>query len=81
MSQRAVELTLGKLLTDDEFRWQFFNSPAVAFEHLTLTGQTLTSVERDALSALNPKSFGRFAQQLDARLRKVSVHKGEGPKP
>ena len=81
MSQRAVELMLGKLLTDDEFRRQFFQCPAMAFELLSLTGLTLTPVERDAISMLDPKSCAQFVRQLDPRLRKANLGKAEGSKP
>jgi hypothetical protein len=48
MSQRDVEGTLGRLLTDTAFRVRFFTQPAatVAREGLTLTHPELRHLER-----------------------------------
>ena len=68
MSQRCVELLLGRILTDEDFRRSFFpvrdSSFAVAASH----GLELTVVERNALSTLQGGRFDFIAQTLDPRI-------------
>jgi hypothetical protein len=46
MSQRAVEMALGKLVTNEEFRDQFFSNPGLAILRI---GLNLSPGELDAL--------------------------------
>ena len=68
MSQYAVERTLGKLATDDEFRARFFRNPAAAAWE---AGLPLSPVELEALSRLSRSAIARFSQSLDGRIRRL----------
>jgi hypothetical protein len=72
VSQNAVERTLGKLATDEEFRARFFENPAAAAWE---GGLTLSPVELEALSRLSRAAIARFSQSLDGRIRRLCVHR------
>src|SRR5258705_10078927 len=88
VSQNAVERTLGKLATDDEFRARFFENPAAATWE---AGLPLSPVELEALSRLSQAAVARFSQSLDGGIRRLWVaptpsraaraKKGPGSKP
>jgi len=64
VSQNAVERTLGKLVTDDEFCARFFENPAAATWE---AGLPLSALELEALSGLSRAAIARFSQSLDGR--------------
>jgi hypothetical protein len=68
VSQNAVERTLGKLVTDDEFCARFFENPAAATWE---AGLPLSALELDALSGLSRAAIARFSQSLDGRIRRL----------
>jgi hypothetical protein len=70
VTQHAVERTIGKLVTDAAFRTRFFSNPAAA---TWAAGLTLSSVEIEALSNLSSAALARFAESLDARIRRLYV--------
>ena len=70
MSQNAVERTLGKLATDEEFRARFFENPAAA---TWAAGIPLSPVELEALSGLSRAAIARFSQSLDGRIRRLCL--------
>ena len=80
MSQKCVELLLGRILTDEDFRRSFFPVRDFSFAMAASHGLELTAVERSALSGLQPGRFDFIAQTLDARIARsgVSVFQGEG---
>lgn len=63
MSQKCVEMLLGKILTDEGFRRSFFSNPAGDGHELELT-----PVERSALRTLPRERFEALAESLDARI-------------
>ncbi len=67
MSQNAVEQTLGKLATDEEFRARFF--AAATWE----AGLPLSPIELEALSGLSRAAIARFSQSLDGRIRRLCL--------
>jgi hypothetical protein len=73
MSQRSVELVIGRLATDEEFRRQFEANRAAALEEAIAGGLSLTAVERRALFDLDLTACERFARCLDPRLQKISL--------
>ncbi len=73
MSQRSVELVIGRLATDEEFRRRFEASREAALEALIASGLPLTPVERRALLDLDLAACQRFARRLDPRLQKIDV--------
>jgi len=70
VSQNAVERTLGKLATDEEFRTRFFENPGAATWE---AGLPLSSVELEALSGLSRAAIARFSQTLDGRIRRLCL--------
>ncbi len=70
MSQNAVERTLGKLATDEEFRARFFENPSAATWE---AGLLLSRRELEALSGLSPAAIARFSRNLDGRLRRLCL--------
>ena len=65
MSQHAVERTLGKLVTDEAFRREFFRVPA---RTSLLAGLYLSEDELDALLQIPPPLLERFSKAVDARI-------------
>jgi hypothetical protein len=68
MSQKNVEMLLGKILTDGGFRASFFPVAPSSFELARSRGLELTEVEREALSRLSRRSFDHLARSLDSRI-------------
>jgi hypothetical protein len=73
MSQRNVEILLGKLLTDADFRRSFFPAPSSAekipnFDAAAAHCLDLTPVERSALSNLRRHRFDLMADSMDPRI-------------
>jgi hypothetical protein len=71
MSQRNVELVLGKLATDEDFRRRFAASPDAALADAAAAGLDLTPVEQRALIDLEMDACERFAACLDPRIQKI----------
>jgi hypothetical protein len=76
MSQRSIELVIGRLATDEEFRQRFEASREATIEEIVASGLPLTPVERRALLDLNVTACKRFAMFLDPRLQKINVRNG-----
>jgi len=68
MSQRNIEILLGKILTDEDFRRAFFPVRAWSFAVAAAHGLELTLVERHAVSTLRRRRFEFIAQSLDPRI-------------
>jgi hypothetical protein len=71
MTQRGVEMVLGRLATDEALRRRFRDSPALALRELMGVGIELSAVELAALQSLDPSAIRRFAETVDARLQKA----------
>ncbi len=70
MSQRAVEQTLGKLVTDEAFRWAFLADP----EGTALRGGlTLTPCELEALRRISPAALAELCACIDDRICRLYV--------
>jgi hypothetical protein len=76
MTQRDVEGTLGRLLTDPAFRVRFFTHPTAtaAHEGLDLTAQELAHLERMPIGAVL-----EFASHVDGSLRRYAPPEGRRP--
>jgi len=74
MSQRDVERTLGRLLTDQGFRDEFFLDHARAC--LTL-GIQLTSQEVEALLRVPRPAVASLGARLDDRICRLHIQRGE----
>ncbi|MGH7372612.1 MAG: Os1348 family NHLP clan protein [Candidatus Rokuibacteriota bacterium] len=74
MSQRSVERTLGKMVTDEAFRTRFFTDPSrTSIE----AGLDLLPEETDALLRVPRAMLERLASCLDGRICRLSVSSGQ----
>ena len=73
MSQRNVEMIVGRLLTDEAFRSRFCRNPALALIDLASEGVQLTSVEIEALSRIDTALAMLFAEALDPRIQRADT--------
>lgn len=73
MSQKSVEIVVGRLATDDDFRGRFGATPEVTLDELIAAGLPLTPVEQRALLEIDLAACERFATCLDARLQKIDT--------
>ena len=71
MSQRNVESFLGRLATDRDLRKAFAAEPRRALDSYRGEGHELAAVEVDALLSLDVEALARFADTLDARIRRL----------
>jgi hypothetical protein len=78
MTQHAVERTIGKLVTDADFRARFFSDPAAAS---WASGLALSPVELDALAALSYAALTRFSKSLDPRIRRLCPDSADPRRP
>ena len=77
MSQRSVEILLGKLLTDEGFRRSFFptrdsGERTPDFEAAESQSLELTPIERSALTTLRRHRFELMAESIDPRISRCS---------
>lgn len=76
MSQLAVERVLGKLVTDTQFRAEFFAAPAGVCRDY---GLELTPVELAALRRIDEQALRTLAARLDPKIvRAMAVQLEEG---
>ena len=73
MSHRSVELVIGRLATDEEFRRRFQKNREAAVAELAAAGFDLTPVEQRALLDFDFAACQKFARCLDPRIQKASV--------
>lgn len=73
MSQKNVEIVIGRLATDEEARERFLDDPAAAIAALRESVE-LTSIEAEALAATPRAPLEALARALDPRLQKASLH-------
>ena len=73
MTQRCIEMVIGRLVTDEEFRDTFLSDPHQALGELLERGTHLTHAEIAALIATEPTLWERIAEQVDQRLQKASL--------
>ena len=70
---RHIELLIGRLVTDQEFRRAFERDPRQALIDAEQWGLALTPVEVSALLATDHTLWDRVASELDARLQKCHL--------
>jgi hypothetical protein len=76
MSQRDVERALGRLVTDQGFRHDFFKDPA---EACLLLGLQLTSQELEALLRTSRPALATLGDCLDDRICRLHVNRNGTP--
>ncbi len=75
MSQRDVERALGRLLTDQGFREDFFRDPAGA---CLLLGVQLAPHEVEALLRVPRPAVANLGARLDDRICRLHIRSGNG---
>jgi hypothetical protein len=78
MSQRNVEILIGRLLTDEELRERFLQAPFDTLTALSEQGLELTRGEIDALVQTDEQLWGRVAAKLPSRLQRSSLRSDSG---
>jgi hypothetical protein len=78
MSQRNVELFIGRLMTDSELRRRFMAAPHSAIEDFCEQGWELSRGESEALVAMDVKLWFLAAAGLPSRLQRCSLKSDEG---
>ena len=73
MSQRNVELLIGRLLTDEDMRRQFMQKPDGAIENFCRQGWELSQGEIDALAATDAAMWSELASRIPSRLQRCSL--------
>jgi hypothetical protein len=76
MGQRSIEMLVGCLVTDEEFRRRFVAEPHETIRLVRRRGLELTAAEVDALLASPITLWERLAASLDPRLQKASLKQG-----
>jgi len=73
MSQRNVELLIGRLLTDEDMRRRFMRKPGGAIEDFCRQGWELTQGEIEALAATDATMWSELASRIPSRLQRCSL--------
>jgi len=76
--QRSIELFIGKLITDEEFRRAFQRDPAATLGNAEQWGLALNAYEVRVLLGTDPSVWDRMADELDSRLQKASLKNEQG---
>jgi hypothetical protein len=71
VAHRAIELLIGRLITDEQFRDEFLNDREAMLRRLSEHGLELSPTERAALLDTDPDLWVRAANALDPRLQKI----------
>jgi hypothetical protein len=78
MAQRTVQLIIGQILTDEEFRSDFLDHPIETLTSLRDRGFELTKVEVDALARTDRRFWTVGAEWIDARIQRCRLNGAEG---
>jgi hypothetical protein len=76
MSQRNVELLIGRLLTDDDLRDAFTRAPFQTLAAFCQQGWELSRGEIDAFTQTDAEFWTLAAAGLPSRLRRCSLQTG-----
>ena len=77
MAQRTVQLIVGRILTDEEFRSDFLERPIETLGSLREMGLELTKVEVDALVRTDRRLWVAGAEWIDRRLQRCRLNGGK----
>ena len=73
MSQKTVQLVIGRLLTDEDLRACFVERPRDTLTELRDQGFELTEDEIDALARSDAKAWPAMARRIHPRLQRCSL--------
>ena len=73
MSQRSIEILIGRLITDEAFRNSFLHDPRSAVAAFIDCGHEVTAVEMDAIAAVTREFWHYAAGEIDPRLQGASL--------
>lgn len=73
MAQRNIEIVVGRLITDEQFRAEFLAGPEETLHGLRARGLELSQTEVAALVDTDREFWSRAAERLDSRVQKVSL--------
>lgn len=73
MSQRNVELLIGRLLTDGELRRRFIRQPTGTIDEFCREGWELTPGEIAALTDIDVRTWTECASGIPSRLKRCSL--------
>jgi hypothetical protein len=73
LAQRIIELVIGRLITDEQFRSEFEQNPEKTLLDLRERGLELSKTEIAALISTDLTLWARTADAIDPRLQKASL--------
>ena len=73
VSQRSIEILIGRLITDEAFRDAFVMNRPAALQGFQDQGYELTRVEVGAILAVSPEWWRDVAAEIDPRLQKANL--------
>jgi hypothetical protein len=73
VTQRIIEVVIGRLITDEAFRASFLNAPQQTLAYLVERGMHLTDSEIAALVATDSELWDHVADHVDPRLQKSDL--------
>ena len=73
MAQRIIEMLIGRLITDEQFRLEFLGDPEKTLSSLCDHGLELSRTEIAALMNTDRTLWARTASAVDPRLQKASL--------
>jgi hypothetical protein len=73
MSQKTVQLIIGRLLTDEDLRACFVERPRDTLSELRQQGFDLSDDEIDALARSDARAWPRMASRIHPRLQRSSM--------
>lgn len=73
MAHRTIEMLIGRLVTDEQFRTEFVANPEATLLSLRERGLELSPIEMAALVRTDPIVWTRAAEALDPRLQKAHL--------
>jgi hypothetical protein len=79
MSQRNVELLIGRLLTDEELRHRFSSAPVDTLAEFSEQGWELSRGEIEALLETDAHLWSKVAAKLPSRLKRCSLRASSAP--
>jgi hypothetical protein len=74
VSQRTIEIIIGRLVTDEAFRAEFLHDAERTLQALRDRGLDVSPVEIAALVNTDPLLWARTADRLDPRLQKANLN-------